>query len=216
MQREPIPANQTVRRPAGGGNLALRGGESAVFDFGPETVGGFAAFEVASFSPAPDGTLPVLRLSYACHPEGLSPDGDFTREESAYYLHVDNPVLPANPGRFELYTIPRAGTFVAPLLQGQLRYVRAALETPGAAVEIKDLRIVNAGVHSDAEPAGAFECSDPALGAIWRLGVRSCALASLTNPDGWRVVVGALLPRRMERGAADGWCRFVPDFSGTL
>jgi len=201
---------------SGGGAQVLHDGEEAVFDFGPETIGGFAAFEVVSFKAAPDGALPVMRLSYACHPEGLSRDGDFTREESAYYLHVDNPVLPANPGRFEIYTILRTGTFVAPLAQGQLRYVRAALETPGAAVEIANLRIVNAGVHSDAAPAGSFECSDATLDAIWRLGVRSCQLASLTNPDGWRVVEGALLPRRLERGAADGWCRFVPDFAGTL
>ena len=52
-------------------------------DFGPETVGGYAAFEVDAFEPAPDGMLPVLRLSYACHPDGLSPTGDFPREEHA-------------------------------------------------------------------------------------------------------------------------------------
>ena len=187
-----------------------------VFDFGRETVGGFAAFDVVAYSPSPDGALPVLRLSYACHPDSIRPEGDFTREESAYYLHVDNPVLPANPGRHERYTIPRTGTFVAPLAQGQLRYLRAALETPGATLEIANLRIANPGVHSDAEPVGSFACSDPTLNAIWRLGVRSCQLASLTNPDGWRVVEGALLPRRLERGAAEGWCRFVPDFRGTL
>ena len=201
---------------SGGGAQVLHDGEEAVFDFGPETIGGFAAFEVVSFKAAPDGALPVMRLSYACHPEGLSRDGDFTREESAYYLHVDNPVLPANPGRFEIYTIPRTGTFVAPLLQGQLRYVRAEQETPGASVEIAGLRIVNAGVHSETPSVGSFECADPKLEAIWRLGVRSCLLSSFPNPDGWRVVEGALLPRRLERGAADGWCRFVPDFAGTL
>ncbi|MBR3086662.1 MAG: hypothetical protein IKH04_09705 [Kiritimatiellae bacterium] len=215
IQRK-FQAEMSVRRPGGDGAVFLRGCSMAQFDFGPETVGGFAAFEVVSFKAAPDGALPVMRLSYACHPEGLSPVGDFPREESAYYLHVDNPVLPANPGRFEIYTIPRTGTFVAPLLQGQLRYVRAAQETPGASVEIAGLRIVNAGVHSEAPAAGAFECAAPKLEAIWHLGVRSCQLASFPNPDGWRVVEGALLPRRLERGAADGWCRFVPDFAGTL
>ena len=216
MQRTPFQTDHAVSRPIGGGNIALRGGETTVSDFGPETVGGFAAFEVESFTPAPDGALPVLRLAYACHPEGLSPTGDFPREEHAEYLHVDNPVLPANPNRHELYTIPRTGTFIAPLLQGQLRYIRASLDTPGAAVAISDLRIANPGVHSDSAPIGSFECSDPQLNAIWRLGVRSCQLASFPNPDGWRVVEGALLPRRLERGAADGWCRFVPDFAGTL
>ncbi|MBQ6245321.1 MAG: hypothetical protein IJK04_00535 [Kiritimatiellae bacterium] len=187
-----------------------------VIDFGPETVGGYAAFEVDAFEPAPDGTLPVLRLSYACHPDSVRPEGDFTREEHAYYLHVDNPVLPANPGRFELYTIPRTGTFVAPLVQGQLRYVRAALDTPGASVAIKNLRIVNPGVHSETPPRGSFACADKRMEAVWRLGVRSCQMASLTNPDAWRIVEGMLLPRRLERGSADGWCRFIPDFAGTL
>ncbi len=187
-----------------------------VVDFGPETVGGYAAFEVEAFTPTPDGTLPVLRLSYACHPDGVRPEGDFTREEHADYLHVDNPVLPANPGRYELYTIPRTGTFVAPLIQGQLRYLRVALETPGASVTIANLRIANPGVHSESPPCGSFACADAGMEAIWRLGVRSCQMASLTNPDAWRIVEGALLPRKLERGGAEGWCRFVPDFEGSL
>ncbi|MBR0055915.1 MAG: hypothetical protein IJP66_01170 [Kiritimatiellae bacterium] len=187
-----------------------------VIDYGAETVGGYAAFEVEAFDPAPDGTLPVLRLSYACHPDSIRPEGDFPREEGAYYLHVDNPVLPANPGRHELYTIPRTGTFVAPLVQGQLRYLRVALETSGAAVTLSSIRIANPGVHADTPPCGSFTCADKGLEAVWRLGVRSCQMASLTNPDAWRVVEGALLPRRLERGGADGWCRYVPDFEGTL
>ena len=186
------------------------------FDFGPETVGGYAVFEVDSFQPAPDGTLPVLRLSYACHPDSIRPEGDFTREDHAYYLHVDNPVLPANPGRHELYTIPRTGTFVAPLIQGQLRYLRVALETPGATVSLSSLRIANTGVHADTPPRGSFASADPRMEAVWHLGVRSCQMGSLTNPDAWRVVEGMLLPRRLERGSAEGWCRFEPDFEGTL
>ena len=185
-------------------------------DFGPETVGGYAAFKVDAFEPAPNGTLPVLRLSYACHPDSVRPEGDFTREEHATYLHVDNPVLPANPGRFELYTIPRTGTFVAPLVQGQLRYLRVALETPGTAVTLSNLRIANPGVHAETPPRGSFACADKRKEAVWRLGVRSCQMASLTNPDAWRIVEGMLLPRWLERGPAEGWCRFVPDFEGML
>ena len=96
-----------------------KGGDQPVevIDFGPQTVGGYAVFEVAEFTPAADGSYPVVRLSYATHPDGLSPTGDFTREGHAGYLHVDNPVLPANINRHELYTIPRTGTFVAPLVQ---------------------------------------------------------------------------------------------------
>ena len=86
-----------------------KGGDQPVevIDFGPQTVGGYAVFEVADFISAADGALPVLRLSYATHPDGLSPTGDFSRETHATYLHVDNPVLPANINRHELYTIPR-------------------------------------------------------------------------------------------------------------
>ncbi len=86
-----------------------KGGDQPVevIDFGPQTVGGYAVFEVADFISAADGALPVLRLSYATHPDGLSPTGDFSRETHATYLHVDNLVLPANINRHELYTIPR-------------------------------------------------------------------------------------------------------------
>ena len=187
-----------------------------VVDFGPETVGGYAVFDVESFSPAPGGAPPVLRLSCACHPESIRPEGDFKREEGAYYLHVDNPVLPANPGSHEFYSIPRTGTFVSPLAQGQLRFLRIALETPGAAVALSGVRIATAGVHSEAPVAGSFECSDPGLADVWRLGVRSCQMASITNGDAWRVVEGMLLPRWVERGGGEGWCRFEPDFEGTL
>lgn len=189
---------------------------TATIDFGPETAGGYAAFEVESFSPRADGTPPVLRLSYATHPDGLSETGDFSRETEIRYLHVDNPVLPANPDRHEIYTIPRTGVFVAPLIQGQARYVRAWLDTPGTAVSVGGLRLVNAGVYSTAPAIGAFEASDPRMGAVWRMCARTIQLASFPNANAWRVVEGVLLPRKLERGEADGWCRFVPDFSGTL
>ena len=82
-------------------------------DLGAQTEGGYAVFNVTGFSPAgktregkPTG-LPVLRISYATHPDGLGPEGDFTRKDCAHYLGMDfdNPVLPANVNRFETYTI---------------------------------------------------------------------------------------------------------------
>ena len=195
-----------------------KGGDQPVevIDFGPQTVGGYAVFEVKDFTPSTDGTRPVLRLSYATHPDGLSPTGDFSREDHADYLHVDNPVLPANINRHELYTIPRKGTFVAPLLQGQERYVRVALDTPGTSVRFSSFDIVNAGVYSEAPAVGSFACDDPRAKAVWDMGARTCQLASFPNPDAWRVVAGVLIPRKLERGSADGWCRFVPNFEGTL
>ena len=183
-----------------------KGGDQPVevIDFGPQTVGGYAVFEVKDFTPSTDGTRPVLRLSYATHPDGLSPTGDFSREDHADYLHVDNPVLPANINRHELYTIPRKGTFVAPLLQGQERYVRVALDTPGTSVRLFSFDIVNAGVYSEAPAVGSFACDDPRAKAVWDMGARTCQLASFPNPDAWRVVAGALIPRKLEKGSADG------------
>jgi hypothetical protein len=52
-----------------------------VLDFGRQSVGGYAVFTVT----AKQG-LPVVRLAYACHPDGLSETGCFTRSTSARYL----------------------------------------------------------------------------------------------------------------------------------
>ena len=188
----------------------------AAYDFGPATAGGYAVFTVSAFAPAADGTLPVLRLAYATHPDGLSETGDFTRETCIRYLNMDNPVLPANVNRHELYTIPRTGRFVAPLIQGQERYVRVQLDTPGTSVTLDSLEIVNAGVHSVVEPVGSFAASDPRFGAAWALSQRTCQIASFPNHDAWKVVDGVLLPRRLMKGAAEGWCRYVPDRKGML
>lgn len=198
--------------------LAFNGNEKPVevIDFGPDTVGGYAVFEVSDFSPAKDGTLPVLRVSYATHPDGLTETGDFTRETQIQYLHVDNPVLPANNGRHELYTIPRKGRYVAPLLQGQERYARLQLDTPGTAVTLKSFEIVNAGVHSEAPVKGSYRDSDPRHQRVWDISARTCQMASFPNVDAWKVVRGVLLPRKLERDNGIGWCRFAPAKPGTL
>lgn len=183
-------------------------------DLGAQTEGGYAVFNVKSFSPAgktkegrPTG-LPVLRFAYATHPDGLGPEGDFTRKECAHYLgmDVDNPVLPANVNRFETYTIARTGTFVAPLVQGLQRYVRVQLDTPGTAVDIDSFEIRNVGVHDETKPVGSFRCSDERLNRTWAMGVRTCQMAAIPNNDAWRVVAGKLLPRKLERSAPAGFC----------
>lgn len=194
--------------PAGGAQPA------ETIDLGPRTEGGYAVFNVSGFSPAgrtkegaPAG-LPVLRLSYATHPDGLGPEGDFTRKDCAHYLgmDVDNPVLPANANRYETYTIARTGTFVAPLLQGLERYVRVQLDTPGTSVDIGSLEIRNTGVHAETEPVGSFRCSDERVNRTWAMGVRTCQMAAVPNHDAWRVVAGRLLPRKLERSAPSGFC----------
>lgn len=184
------------------------------YDFGGQTVGGYAVIKVRSFKPAgqtADGKavgFPILRLSYATHPDGLGPKGCFTREHCAHYLGMDfdNPVLPANVNRFETYTIARTGTFVAPLLQGQQRYVRLQLDTPGTEVEIESLEIRNVGVYATDPIAGSFSCSDERLNRVWEMGARTCRIAAIPNHDAWRVVDGKLLPRKLERSGCAGFC----------
>lgn len=206
-----------VARQGGAARLAwAAGGEQPIvsYDFGGETVGGYAVITVRSFTPAgktADGApigFPVLRLSYATHPDGLGPKGCFTREHCAHYLGMDfdNPVLPANVNRFETYTICRTGVYVAPLLQGQQRYVRVQLDTPGTAVEIASLEIRNTGVYATDPVAGSFTSSDPRLDRVWAMGARTCRIAALPNHDAWRVVAGRLLPRKLARSRHAGFC----------
>ena len=192
------------------------GGEQPVvaLDYGGRTVGGYAVIKVKSFRPQgrdTDGNAigyPVLRLSYATHPDGLTATGDFTRRNCIHYLgpYFDNPVLPANVNRHETYTVTRTGTYVAPLVQGQERYVRVQLETPGTAVELEPVEIRNVGVHATEPPRGAFRCSDERLNRVWDMCTWTCNLASVPNNDAWRVVEGRLLPRKLERGTAAGLC----------
>ena len=63
----------------------------AVLDFGPDCAGGYPAFAAKYVKGAP-----VVRASYACHPDGLGEKGDFWRETRATYLgpSVDLPILP--------------------------------------------------------------------------------------------------------------------------
>ena len=148
----------------------------AVLDFGPECEGGYPAFTA-------DGAVgePVVRVSYACHPDGLGDTGDFTHETRATYLgpDVDLPILPASTNRHDVFRIAAPGRFEAPLQQGLVRYVRFTLDTPGTAVTISRFALENRGTHSTEPPVGSFECSDPALTAIWRMGVRTCQLAAI-------------------------------------
>lgn len=179
-------------------------------DFGERSVGGYAVFRVAGFK----GT-PTLRLAYANHPDGLGEKGDFTRETSARYLgpDFDIPVLPGNINRHEVYSIGRTGLFVAPLIQGQQRYVRVQLDSPGE-VEIDSLEIENAEVFSDEPRRGSFECSDERLTRLWNISVWTCQLASFPNHDAWKKVSGRILPRKLEQSAADVWHAAAAPFDG--
>ena len=154
------------------------GGERpvVVLDFGPECEGGYPAFTADGIEGEP-----VVRVSYACHPGGLCDTGDFTHETRAAYLGpaVDLPILPASTNRHNLFDVSAPGRYEAPLQQGLVRYARFTLDTPGTAVAISGFALENRGTHAVEPPVGAFECSDPALTAIWRMGVRTCQLAAI-------------------------------------
>lgn len=187
----------------------------AVYDFGSASVGGYAVFRVTGFTPQATNAagravgFPVLRLSYCTHPQGLRETGDFTRRKCIDYLGecFDNPVLPGNVNRFELYTIARNGTFIAPLVQGQERYLRVQLDTPGTAVSVDAFEIRNTGVYSREKPVGTFRCSDERVNRVWNMSAWTCQIASIPNNDAWRVVDGKLLPRKLERGSVAGFTK---------
>lgn len=147
-----------------------------ILDFGPECEGGYPTFCASNAEG-----IPVVRISYACHPGGLCDTGDFSHESRATYLgpEVDLPILPASTNRHDLFRIVAPGRFAAPLQQGLVRYVRLTLDTPGTAVTISRFTLENRGTHAVEPTVGAFECSDATLTAIWRMSVRTCELAAI-------------------------------------
>ncbi len=173
-----------------------QGGERpvAVVDFGPACEGGYPAFTASGIVG-----LPVVRLSYACHPGGLCDTGDFTHETRATYLgpEVDLPILPASTNRHDLFRVSAPGRYVASLQQGLVRYVRLTLDTPGTAVTLSGVELENRGTHATESVVGSFECSDAALAALWQMSVRTCQLAAIPartapvrvmTPDGERIL----------------------------
>ncbi|MCX6997370.1 MAG: discoidin domain-containing protein, partial [Kiritimatiellaeota bacterium] len=134
-------------------------------------------------------------------PDGTGETGDFTRESSARDMGpaVDLPVLPANINRHETYTIPRTGEFIAPLIQGQARYVRVQLDTPDTAVELDSVVLVNSGVYDHSPHDGYFLCSNAALNRLWYFSTWTLQIASFPNHDAWKTVDGWVLPRKLER-----------------
>ena len=154
-------------------NVRLYKAKVRVVDFGAEGVGGYPVLTARQVNgPA------RIRLSYATHPKGLGPKGDFWHETRATYLgeDVDLPIRPASTDRFDVFDVPTNGTYRAPLQQGLVRYVRIEVESGAADV---DVAFDNRGTHSTEQVVGSFECSDPELTKIWRASVRTCQLAAI-------------------------------------
>lgn len=168
----------------------------AILDFGKQGTGGFAVFTVTAKTG-----LPVVRLAYACHPDGIGETGCFDRGSRATYLGgaVDLPVLPANVNRHETYSIPRTGRFIAPLVQGHTRYLRVQLDTPGTSVEIDSVCMVNKEAYDRSPNDGYFLCSDERLNRLWYISTWTLQIASLPNQNAWKAIDGWLLPRKLEQ-----------------
>ncbi|MCR5750861.1 MAG: hypothetical protein K6G91_02765 [Kiritimatiellae bacterium] len=196
-----------------GTGFTVDGSRPHTIDLGACTVGGYAVFDVAGKTGEP-----LLTIEYACHPDGLSGKGDFQRETSARYLgeQFDLPVLPGNVNRHEIYRICRTGRFVAPLIQGQERYARFHVEPKDASVTISGFCISNAQVFAAEPLAGSFRCSDERLNKLWDASVWTCRLASFPNHDAWKCAGGRLMPRKLEKGEREGWCRTTAPDDGTL
>ncbi len=160
--------------------IVLAPGADVKLDFGAAGVGGYPVFSVVTNDPAA-----TLRISYACHPDGLGPKGDFWRETAARYLgpDIDLPILPANIDRYESYRLVSNGVYRASLLQGLVRYVRLRLEGATRPVVLASFAFDNDRVHSEGERAGGFDCSDRELAEIWEASVRTCELCAIPSYD---------------------------------
>ena len=194
---QPGGAPTTLVYPAEGPQPVL------ILDMGPTSPGGYPVFRVTGAQgPA------VLRLSYSDSylplvDEVHGKNGDFKRG-CCKYLGVELPVLPANPGRFELYTIHGPDEYTSPLIQGQQRFVRLQLENPGSRVELDFFYI---HYTSDMSPVnGGFICDNERLTQLWYYSVYTFQLASFTSPA-WDTLNGWLFPRALTKGKDAGIAR---------
>ncbi len=174
------------------------GGEkpSILLDLGPSAPGGYPIIKIAGQTGRP-----TLRIAYADWYEWIvdpvhGENGDFSRG-SCTYLGVELPVPPANPYRYELYTIEEAGLYIAPMIQGQQRWVLIQLDTEGSV----DLEYFSLEVTSDLSPyKGSFHSSDEELNRLWYASTYTAQVSSFPNTDAWTVVEGWLVPRKLAKG----------------
>ena len=184
----------TLKNGAGQGNAYV------VFDMGAETVGGYPVFTVKSYRGSP-----TIRISYSdrfriMENEKDMRNGDFLRG-TCKYLGVELPVLPANPGRFEEYSICRTGQYLFPLIQGQERFIAILLEGSGCEVELQDFHIYSTSVQT--EDSVKFSCSDARLNKLWKVCSDTLRIATIRSST-WDAVDGHLLVRGLTQGINGG------------
>lgn len=188
---------QTICGTGADGALRLIPGGYVIFDMGAGSVGGYPFFFVKSYTGNP-----TLHISYSdrmtpYEREDTFEKGDFTRG-SCTYLGVELPVMPANPYRFEDYTISRDGLFVYPLIQGQERFVCLMLPK-GASGEVVLSRFGIADESENAVQEGFFKSDRPVLDRIWQASARTVRLATVRSRQ-WDVLFGKLCIRKLTKG----------------
>ena len=188
---------------------------TVTLDLGEASASGYAVLHVKAFS---GGRTPLLRISYANYPEFAEQRraGDFSGGDRACYMGRDVvlPVLPANPNRFELYSIPRTGAVVAPLHQGQFRYATLWLESDDTEVELDAVEWLVGNYYDRQDFAGYFKSSDRDLDRHWQIGAWTCQLATMRDVAAWRAIDGRLLPRQLEKSTDVGLCSTAKMSSG--
>ncbi len=158
-----------------GGYVLSGKGAEILFDIGPESASGYTVFDVVDFSRKCKIKICYSdRLGVFDYKEGKE-RGDFSRG-AATYLGVELPVLPANPARFELYTICRKGKYTFPLIQGQHRFMLVTLMTD-AEIEIKNLKVLLASYNAGVK--GQFVCDDQNINKLWLAGARTVSIATV-------------------------------------
>lgn len=193
----------------------------AILDLGPAGYGGYPVFKVNTVEGRP-----VLRLAYAnwlpwITDEAYGEIGGYVRRYDETYLGVELPALPANPYRHELYTITGPGIYAHPLIQGQQRWIRVQLDTPGTSVELDYVCIDHI---QDTQPyAGHFICDDEDLNRLWYASTYTAQMASITKSQAWDTVRGWLAPRKLAHGPDMGlsaagvtWRNYVFDFDALI
>ena len=177
-----------------------------LLDMGEYSVGGYPVFTVKSFHGSAK-----LRIAYSdrlCAIDRTQSGriyGDFVRG-CCKYLGVELPVLPANPGRYEVYTIARTGEYVFPLIQGQERFVLLMLEGENASVELESFYI---WYTSFSQPCvNEFDCDDLNLKKLWYVSANTLCLATLQSRQ-WDILNGKLLLRALTKCNPAGLVRGV-------
>jgi hypothetical protein len=220
----PVSVQTTVGDVTNANNILLNDGQAVhlnypaggtkpylILNMGKPSFGGHPIFKVT----AKTGT-PVVRLAYSDWYPTLCETGDFNRG-TCTYLGVELPVLPANPYRYELYTVNNPGTVIAPLVQGQEQWVMVQLDTQGTSVDIDYLYLEN--VHDMSAYAGYFLCNDNDFNRLWFSSTYTAQLASIINADAWTTLLGWLVPRKLEHCnevglsvAGSGWTNYSLEF----